>query len=122
MKLFRSNKKNGQIEYEERCKIYRETEWERKINSRKYWTPELIEWIGNINCPIRLSVTSHLLNIRVWPEWLPSKPKEYHERDNDTILTFTVELLSMLRNKAESLSPGLHQKIWTTKYYRNYAE
>lgn len=88
----------------------------------KFWTPELIEWIGKENDPLKLSCTSHLLNCHEWPDYLPSKPDNYMDytkgEEYDLRLHFCCELLRMLENKANVLCPGLSHKIWLTHFYR----
>ena len=104
------------------------SEHERKFAALKYWTPELIAWISKTNDPMLLSVTSSVLNCHEWPKWLPSKIDKYEtmhtEKQEDTHseqLFFCVELIDMLREKSNRISPGLHQKVWLTHAYRNYS-
>lgn len=121
MDLFNIKKRLKQKEerkaYEEKCAIYRKNEPDRRFKAYKYWTPELIEWISDINDAVKLAAASCLVNSHKWPEWLPSKPNNYDEKGNDVILHFVVDVHKVLKNKSEVLCPGLYQKIWMTKYY-----
>lgn len=96
------------------------------FDTLRFWTPELIEWIARENDPIVLSCTSHLINCGGWPDYLPSKPEGYPLRDKsaerDLQLNFSCELLNMLSDKSDMLSPGLSKKIWLTEYYKTYYE
>lgn len=96
------------------------------FDTLRFWTPELIEWIARENDPIVLSCTSHFINCGGWPDYLPSKPEDYLPRDKsaerDLQLYFCYELLNMLSDKSDMLSPGLSKKIWLTEYYKTYYE
>ena len=96
---------------------YETNKLERKFDSLKFWTPELIEWIGKENDPVKLAVASCLVNCHEWPEWLPGKPKENKDRED---LFYTVEVLEMLKQKSEKIAPKLYSYIWLTRYYRSY--
>lgn len=93
------------------------------FDTLKYWTPELIEWIGKEKDPVKLAVTSSLLNCGFWPDWLPSKPADFEDfpaRQTREHLYFVVNLMEMVTAKAEVISPGLDKKIWLTDYYQKY--
>lgn len=107
-------------------KPYVESEYSKELrktfDTLKFWTPELIEWIGNENDPVKLSCACHLVNCHEWPEWLPSKPEKYNDyiKNDEYFLRihFACELMRMLEKKADAISPGLCQKIWLTNYFR----
>lgn len=92
---------------------YEINELKKKFDSLKFWTPELIEWIGKENDPVKLAVASCLVNCDEWPEWLPGKPKTEN-------LFYTVEVYEMLKQKSEKIAPKLYSYIWLTNYYRSY--
>lgn len=94
------------------------------FDTLKFWTPELMEWIGSESNSVRLACTAHLINCHEWPDYLPSKPNDYGIINSDDAeyrlrLTFCVDLYRMLLDKANLISPGLGQKIWLTNYYKN---
>jgi len=97
---------------------YETTQLRRKFDSLKFWTPELIEWIGKENDPVKLAVASSLVNCHEWPGWLPGKPKENKDRED---LFYTVEVYEILKQKSEKIAPKLYDYIWLTHYYRSYA-
>jgi hypothetical protein len=94
---------------------------ERKIESEVF-SPEVIEWISKENNAVKLSVTSCLLNSSHWPSWLPNKPEWHNDvkSKRGEHLTQSCELISIIEKKAESLCPGLHQKIWMTGYFKRF--
>lgn len=106
---------------------YESIQRSRMFDALKYWTPELIDWIAKTEDPMKLAVASCLVNCHEWPAWLPSKP-EWHDdmhkqREDETYnakLYFCVEVHQMLQDKSQSISPGLHNKIWLTNNFRNY--
>jgi len=99
---------------------YKTKQLRRKFDSLKFWTPELIEWIGKENNPVKLDVASCLVNCREWPEWLPGKPKYYENKEDSQDLYYTVEVYEMLKQKSEKIAPKLYSYIWLTHYYRSY--
>lgn len=113
-------KKTDSKEYEAKCEVYRNNEWKRRIEAYKYWTPELIEWVSITNDVLLLAVTSCLVNSYKWPDWLPSKPYNYNDRDDDVRLYFCVDLYKILKDKCEIICPGIYLKIRMTHYYNNY--
>jgi hypothetical protein len=90
----------------------------RKFDSLKFWTPELIEWIGREDDPVRLAVASCLVNCHSWPEWLPGKPPEYDGAEYTDALFYIVEVYEMLKAKSECIAPKLYSYVWLTDYYR----
>ena len=109
--VFSSNVSTRDSEAERLDKIY---------DSIHLWTPELIEWIGSTNDPVKLAVTSCIVNSREWPKWLPGKVGYYKKGGCKKELHYRVELYRILKDKSEKISPGLYQKIWLSKYYRTY--
>lgn len=93
---------------------YENTQLIRRFESLKFWTPELIEWIGKENDPVKLAVAACLVNCHEWPEWLPGKPEENKDRE---YLFYKVEVYEMLKQKSEKISPKLYTYIWLTGYY-----
>ena len=96
---------------------YETNQLSSKFDSLKFWTPELIEWIGKENDPVKLAVASCLVNCNEWPEWLPNKPKENKDKE---YLFYMVEVHEMLKQKSETIAPKLYSYIWLTNYYRSY--
>ena len=116
-RLWQKIKKAFAIHSSTRNGDYERTQLRRKFNSLKFWTPELIEWIGKENDPIKLAVASCLVNCHEWPEWLPGIPKENKDRED---LFYSVEVYEMLKKKSEQIAPELYSYIWLTHYFRSY--
>lgn len=95
------------------------SEIKRKNDSLEFWTPELIEWIGQTNDAVKLAVASCLVNTHEWPAWLPGRPPNYDKKSESVELFYIVEVYRILKEKSESISPGLYDYIWLTNYYRN---
>jgi len=75
-------------------------------NTIKFWKPELIEWIGKENNPVKLAVAACLVNCHDWPKWLPGKPENYSDKVNDGIeFYYLLEVYEMLKQKSENISP-----------------
>ena len=91
---------------------------------KDYWTPELIEWVGNETSPVKLSVAACLLNTGKHPKFMPFNIANFSLRCNgDPIFThFICDLIRMLSNKSNLISPGLYDKIWISKYYESFWE
>lgn len=91
-------------------------------STKKYWTPELIEWVGNEKNPITLAVASCLLNTWTYPNFMPSNPGDYSNahKDNPALSFFISDLCEMLETKCESICPKLHYKIRVTNYYEKF--
>jgi hypothetical protein len=99
---------------------YEMSQMSRKFDSLKFWTPDLIEWIGKENDPVKLAVASCLVNSHDWPEWLPGRPENYNKKAESPELYYIVELYKMLKSKSENIAPKLYNYIWLTNYYRSY--
>jgi len=99
---------------------YESTKLERKFDSLKFWTPELIRWIAKENDPEKLAVASCLVNCSEWPEWLPGKPKDYENKKERDDFYYIVEVYEMLKQKSENIAPKLYSYIWLTQHYRSY--
>lgn len=95
---------------------------ERKFASLKFWTPELIEWIGRENDPVKLAVASCLVNSHQYPDWLPGKPINYGKISEGDELYYIVAVYDILKRKSERIAPELHSYIWLTEYYNKYVD
>jgi len=92
-----------------------------KFASLKYWTPEMIEWIGKETDPVKLAVASCLINAGEWPEWLPGKPEGElmtNVKIDGIRLFYDITVIEMLQEKSEAIAPGLYEYIRLTGYYR----
>jgi hypothetical protein len=89
---------------------------------KKYWTPELIEWMGNETNPVILATAACLLNTWIYPPFMPSNPGDYMRADeNNPVLSYFIsDLMKMLAKKSELICPGLYHKIWISNYYNKY--
>lgn len=124
LKIKKRFTKNKSLKYEP---DYEALQRRKMFDALKYWTPELIEWIGKTNDPVKLAVASCLINCHKWPEWVPSKP-EWHENlhsnnlhdEYQSRLFFCVEVCEIFEKKSQTISPRLYNKIWLTQYYENY--
>lgn len=87
----------------------------------KYFTKELIEWIGQTNDPIMLACAAHNLNCGIWPTYLPAKPDWYDTYAHEGIqLSFIVMLYNHLKTKSDTISPRLEHIIWINHYFQDY--
>lgn len=100
-----------------------------KFASLKYWTPELIEWIGKGEDSVKLSVASDLLNDYIWVDWMPGKPDWYNNGKDDSKhpeyserLYFVCAVIDICRKKAERITPELHTYISLTDYSDRYRD
>lgn len=117
---FTKNKKSQ----EERMRDWHNSDLYKSHKSIKlYWTPELIEWVGNENNPTTLAVASCLLNTWEYPSFMPSNPGDYSNAHNDNpILSYFIsDLREMLEAKSKSICPSLFQKIWISQYYKRFS-
>jgi len=92
------------------------------------YSPELVEWIAVTNDPILLSCAYYLINSWEWPYYLPKPKPEFGVnlygfikfRDYKSYV-FCTEIMRLLKDKTEALSPGVSKLIRMTRYYRKYS-
>lgn len=110
--------------HEEKMREWHDSDLYKSHESIKlYWTPELIEWVGNENNPTILAVASCLINTWEYPSFMPSNPGDYStaHKDNPILSYFISDLREMLETKSKSICPTLHHKIWISNYYMRFS-
>jgi hypothetical protein len=99
---------------------------DHKYDYVDYFTDDLVEWIGRTNDAVLLASGYCMLNCFEYPDFMP-KPNEgcmiqeqRWESEDYKSIKFINELMYILKIKADHISPGIVQLVWTTKYYRKF--
>ncbi len=109
-------KRELELRQKERREKYQapETQWE----ADKLWSMELMEWISKQTDPIVLASAACLVNSWEWPEWLPGAVGKYDPQTEPHKNIYTVDVYRMLKQKADSIMPGISQKVWASGEFR----